>query len=64
MKHAAAKNAGWQQGDVLVEIDNLTTRMSEGALIGHLLKKHQPGEKVTATVLRGDKKVTLSLPMQ
>ncbi len=63
-KHAAAKNAGWQQGDVLVGIDGLTARMSEGALIGHLLKKHQAGEKLTATLLRGGKKMTLPLPMQ
>jgi serine protease Do len=63
-QHAAAKHAGWKQGDVLVEIDELTMRMSEGALIGHLLKKHQPGEKLTATVLRAGKKIPLTLPMQ
>lgn len=63
-KHAAAKNAGWQQGDILVEIDGLKEHLSEGALIGHLLQKHFPGEKLEATVLRGGKKMTLSLPMQ
>ena len=63
-KHAAAKNAGWQQGDILVEIDGIKERISEGALIGHLLQKHFPGEKLPATVLRGGKKMTLSLPMQ
>lgn len=63
-KHAAAKNAGWQQGDVLVEIDGLQDRLSEGALIGHLLQKHFPGETLEATVLRGGKRITLPLPMQ
>lgn len=63
-KHAAAKNAGWQQGDILVEIDGLKDRLSEGALIGHLLQKHFPGEKLQATVVRGGKKMTLPLPMQ
>jgi len=63
-KHAAAKNAGWQQGDVLVEIDGLSNRQSEGALIGYLLQKHQAGASVKATVLRGGKRVPLSLPMQ
>ncbi len=63
-KHAAAKNAGWQQGDILVEIDGLKDRISEGALIGHLLQKHFPGEKLQATVVRGGKKITLPLPMQ
>jgi serine protease Do len=62
--HAAAKHAGWQQNDVLVEINGLTNRMSEGALIGHLLQKHQAGEKLKATVLRGGKRVNLTLPMQ
>ncbi len=63
-KHAAAKNAGWQQGDILVELDGLKDRISEGALIGHLLQNHFPGEKLEATVLRGGKKMTLPLPMQ
>lgn len=63
-KHAAAKHAGWQQGDILVGIDSLTTRASEGALIGHLLQKHQPGEKLTTAVLRGGTQILLTLPMQ
>jgi hypothetical protein len=63
-RHAAAKNAGWQQGDVLVEIDGRSKRQSEGALIGYLLQKHQPGVKLKCTVLRGGKRIPLSLPMQ
>ena len=63
-KHAAAKNAGWQKDDILVEIAGLTARLSEGALMGHLLQEHFPGESLKATVLRGGKKVTLPLPMQ
>ena len=63
-KHAAAKNAGFEQNDVIVEIDGVTNRITEGELIGHLLAKHQPGEKVKATVLRGERRVELSLPMQ
>ena len=63
-KHAAAKNAGFQKDDVIVEIDGITKRLTEGELIGHLLAKHQPGEKVKTTVLRGERRVELSLPMQ
>ena len=63
-KHAAAKKAGFVKGDVLVEIDGLSQRMSEGELIGILLRKHRPGEKVKATVLRDKQRVELSLPMQ
>ena len=63
-KHAAAKNAGFQKEDVLVELDGLSARMTEGELMGRLLQKHQAGEKVKATVLRGSQRVELMLPMQ
>ena len=63
-KHAAAKNAGFQKDDVIVEIDNLKTRHTEGELLGHLLLKHPIGDKVPVTVLRGTQRVTLTLPMQ
>jgi len=63
-KHAAAKNAGFQKDDVIVSIDGLTTRASEGQLIGRILQKHQAGETVKATVLRGTEKVALNLPIQ
>jgi membrane-associated protease RseP (regulator of RpoE activity) len=63
-KHAAAKKAGFQKDDVIVEIDGLTTRHTEGEVIGHLLQRHRVGEQVKATVLRGEERVELSLPMQ
>lgn len=63
-KNAAAKNAGFQEKDVIVEIDGRSDRVTEGELIGQLLKNHQPGEKVKAIVLRREQRVELSLPMQ
>jgi S1-C subfamily serine protease len=63
-KHAAGKNAGFQKEDVIVEIDGRSDRMSEGELIGQLLNRHPPGEKVRAAVLRGQQRIELSLPMQ
>ncbi len=63
-KHAAAKNAGFQKEDVLVEIAGLTDRMTEGALLGHLLQTYKAGERVKATVLRPRERVELTLPMQ
>jgi hypothetical protein len=63
-KHAAAKKAGFKKGDVIVELDGQSVRVSEGAMIGHLLHKYQPGERVAVTVLRGEERVSLSLPMQ
>ncbi len=63
-KHGAAKNAGFQKEDVIVSLDGHAERMSESAVIGHLLRSHRPDEKVKATVLRGDQKIELSLPIQ
>jgi serine protease Do len=63
-KHAAAKKAGFQKDDVLVELDGTSERLTEGELIGRLLEKHSPGEKVPATVLRNGSQLKLELPMQ
>jgi serine protease Do len=63
-KHAAAKNAGFQKEDVIIEIDGITTRTSETSLIQHLLTHRMPGTKVKTVVLRGDKRLELMLPMQ
>ena len=63
-KHAAAKNAGFQKDDVIVEADGLSARSSEGEWLGHFLQKQMPGGNVKVTVLRGAQRVELSLPMQ
>jgi hypothetical protein len=63
-KHAAAKKAGLQKEDVVIEFDGLKTRMTEGALLGHLLRERKLGEHVTITVLRGKERKEFRLPMQ
>ncbi|HEY1173557.1 MAG TPA: Trx7/PDZ domain-containing (seleno)protein [Verrucomicrobiae bacterium] len=63
-KHAAAKNNGFQPEDVILQIAGITTRLTEGELIGYLLQRHTEGQKVKATVLRGAQRVELNLPMQ
>jgi serine protease Do len=63
-KHAAAKKAGFEKEDVIVELDGQPSRVTESALLGRLLAQHLPGEQVKATVLRGTDRVELSLPMQ
>ena len=63
-KHAAAKNAGFQKEDVITEIDGVTTRMTESELLGKVMKEHKPGDKMRATVLRGEKRLQLSVPVQ
>jgi serine protease Do len=63
-KHAAAKKAGFLKDDVIVGIDDLKGRITEGELIGTLLKNYKAGEFAEVTVLRGTERTTLKLPMQ
>ncbi len=63
-KHAAAKNAGFQKDDVLLELNGQSARITEGELLGQLLQTTKPGEKLKTTVLRGDQRKELMLPMQ
>lgn len=62
--HAAAKRAGFQQGDVLVEFDGRTDLRREADLFEHAMNARRPGEQVAATVLRDGRRVSLQLPMQ
>ena len=63
-KHAAAKKAGFMKDDVIVAIDGMTKRTTEGELIGTLLQTRKAGEFADVTVLRGTERLTLKLPMQ
>lgn len=63
-KHAAAKMAGFQKDDIILEIDGVTTRTTESGLVDRFLASRMPGTKVKAVVLRGDKRIELELPMQ
>lgn len=62
--HAAAKKAGFRKDDVLVSVDGIERRISESELIGHLLHRHEAGQKVNAVVLRGQERLELTLPLQ
>ncbi len=63
-KHATAKKAGFMKDDVVVAMAGVTSRMTEGGMLGHLLQRCFPGESVTVEVMRAGQKVTLQLPMQ
>jgi hypothetical protein len=63
-KHAAAKNAGFQKDDVIVELDGMSDRITESEMLGRLLTKHSAGDQVKVTVLRGTERIDLQLPMQ
>ena len=63
-EHAGAKKAGFKKEDVIIELDGTKERVTESQLIGRLLEKNSPGQKLKATVLRGDQKLELFIPLQ
>jgi hypothetical protein len=63
-EHAAAKRAGFQVGDILVAIEGIDEPMSESQLIGRLLSKHLTPIRLSTTVLRGQDRLILDLPVQ
>jgi S1-C subfamily serine protease len=62
--HAAAKNAGFQAGDIVIAFDGKTDFRREADLLAYALTARKPGEKVPVTVVRGGKTIELTLPMQ
>ncbi len=62
--HAAAKNAGFQQGDLLIAYDGRRDLLTETALLNYALSNLTEGDKVTAIVQRNGKEISLQLPIQ
>ena len=62
--HAAAKNAGFLAGDVIVSFDGKTDLIRETDLFAYALRKTKPGDKVAVEIERNGKRMTMSLPMQ
>lgn len=62
--HAAAKNAGFQKGDILIEFDGRQDLLRESDVFEHALNGRKPGDQVTVTLLRGGERKQLRLPMQ
>ncbi len=62
--HGAAYRAGFRQGDVIVSFDGHTDLRRETDFLAYALNHRKVGDQVPATVLRGEKKVNLTLPMQ
>jgi hypothetical protein len=63
-EHAAAKHAGFQKGDILVELNGKTAPLTESEWMTLLINTQRPGDRVSVTVLRDAKRVTLALPIQ
>lgn len=62
--HAAAKQAGFRPGDIVVSFDGKTDLLRETDLLAYALNAHPPGERVPVVVRRGRERIELSLPMQ
>lgn len=62
--HAAAKRAGFEKGDIVVEFDGDARRLRETEVLALGMNKYRRGQKVPVTVLRGEKRLELQLPMQ
>lgn len=62
--HAAAQNAGFRTGDVIISFDGKTDLLRETDLFAYALKTRKPGEKVAVTIVRGGKQMEMQLPMQ
>ncbi len=62
--HAAAKNAGFLQGDVVISIDGRTDLLSDSDVLRYGVTEKRAGEQVSVTVVRAGRQQTLLLPMQ
>lgn len=62
--HAAAKNAGFREGDVLVSFDGRRDLLSDSAVLRYGTTQKQPGDKVAVEVIRAGQNQKLVLPMQ
>jgi S1-C subfamily serine protease len=62
-EHATAKNAGFQQGDVIVGLNGSASRLNETQFVARVLGDKQPGEKITLNVRRGQRELTFTMPV-
>jgi hypothetical protein len=62
--HAAGKEAGFRQGDIILAFDGNSELERETDLLRYALETRKPGERVPVKVLREGKQVQLTLPMQ
>jgi len=63
-EHAAAKRAGFRQGDVVIEYDGRRDLMRESDLLLYGVTLRRAGDRVRVTVLRDGREVTMMIPMQ
>ena len=57
------RQAGLQQGDVIVAADDKSERMSESDFLAWLRLSHGPGDSIKLTIERGDRRRELVVPL-
>jgi hypothetical protein len=62
--HAAAKQAGFQQGDIIIEYDGRRDLVRDTDVLVHGVTRRKSGEHVTVRLLRDGKPLQLTLPLQ
>ncbi len=63
-EHAAGKNAGFREGDVIVEYNGRTDLLRETDAIADTVLHHKRGDTIAASVLRDGERLALTLPVQ
>ena len=62
--HNVALHAGFKKGDILVEFDGQSAKMTRSQFLAYTISKTKVGEMVDVVVLRDGKRVVLKLKMQ
>ncbi len=62
--HAAAKKAGFREGDIILAFDGHDDLNTEASLLRYGVTKRKAGDVVDVTVLRNGDRKTMRLPMQ
>lgn len=62
--HAAAKNAGFRKGDILIKVDGRRDLLRETDLIRYVLQEKPRSRTLDAVVLRDGSELSLKLPVQ
>jgi hypothetical protein len=62
--HAAAHNAGFKVGDVLVAFDGKSDLLRETDVLAYAVRTRKPGDRVPVVVIRAGQRLELTLPMQ
>jgi S1-C subfamily serine protease len=57
------QEAGLRANDIIVAVDGKTKAMTESQFLAYLRLQHGPSDTVKLTILRGEKRQDLTLPM-